>query len=193
MPLHRCSRNVSTPTHIWAQVTMQETHCDHGGLPLLVGVRSGTQIQAALFITLERERERALLQWRWQSNSEHLFLWEQSNMVIFRLTEQNYMMLNHTIYSDKRLNSSLCLINQIMKMHCGSVGIAPRILNLSTRWRWVVSFTSQPLYSRGQESPSFTHCIGGWVGPRAGMDAVAKRKKVPSLPLPGTEPPSSSP
>jgi len=28
-----------------------------------------------------------------------------------------------------------------------SGGIAPRILNLGTRWRWVVSFTTEPLYS----------------------------------------------
>jgi hypothetical protein len=25
-----------------------------------------------------------------------------------------------------------------------------------------------------------THCIGGWIGPRAGLDAVT-RKKVPAL------------
>jgi len=30
----------------------------------------------------------------------------------------------------------------------GSGGIAPRILNLSTKWRWVVSFTPRPLYPR---------------------------------------------
>jgi hypothetical protein len=35
----------------------------------------------------------------------------------------------------------------------------------------VVSFTLRPLYSRGNNSK-----IGGWVGPRAGLDAVAKRK-----------------
>jgi len=29
-------------------------------------------------------------------------------------------------------------------------GIAPRILNLGTRWRWVVSFTLRPLCSRGK-------------------------------------------
>jgi len=39
---------------------------------------------------------------------------------------------------------------------------------------------------------SGTHWVVGWVGPRAGMYAVAKRKKVPSLALPGIEPWSSS-
>jgi hypothetical protein len=36
-----------------------------------------------------------------------------------------------------------------------------------------------------------THCIGVWVGPRAGQDVVAERRK--SQPLPVTEPRSSSP
>jgi len=31
-----------------------------------------------------------------------------------------------------------------------SGGIAPRILNLGARWRWVVSFTHRPLYPRGK-------------------------------------------
>jgi hypothetical protein len=41
----------------------------------------------------------------------------------------------------------------------------------------VVSFTHRPLYPR-ETAPS-THWIGGWVGPRAGLDAVVKRK-IPS-------------
>jgi len=32
----------------------------------------------------------------------------------------------------------------------GSGRIAPRMLNLNTRWRWVVSFTPRPLYPRGK-------------------------------------------
>jgi len=42
------------------------------------------------------------------------------------------------------------------------------------------------------ESPG-THYIGGWVGPRAGLDAVARRIEIPSLQLPGIEPPSFNP
>jgi hypothetical protein len=64
-----------------------------------------------------------------------------------------------------------------MKTYWGSGGIAPRILDLSTRWRWVVSFTPRPLYPRGREPG--THWIGGWVGPRAVLDAAVKRK-IPS-------------
>jgi hypothetical protein len=35
-----------------------------------------------------------------------------------------------------------------VKTYWRSGGIALRILNLDTRWRWVVSFTSRPLYPR---------------------------------------------
>jgi hypothetical protein len=44
----------------------------------------------------------------------------------------------------------------------------------------VVSFTPRPFYPR--EEVPFTQCIGGWVGPRAGLDYVEKRK---FLTLPG--------
>jgi hypothetical protein len=40
------------------------------------------------------------------------------------------------------------------------------------------------------QKPSNTHWIGGCVGPRVGLDAVAKRE---SLPLPVIETRSSSP
>jgi hypothetical protein len=42
------------------------------------------------------------------------------------------------------------------------------ILDLSTRWRCVISYTPLPLYPLGK-SPD-TQCIGGWVGHRAGLD-----------------------
>jgi hypothetical protein len=61
-----------------------------------------------------------------------------------------------------------------MKAYWGSGGIAARILDLGTRWRWVVSFTPRPLYPQ-RKNPS-THWIGGWEGPRGGLDAVVKRK-----------------
>jgi hypothetical protein len=59
----------------------------------------------------------------------------------------------------------------------GSGGIAPRILDIGTRWRWVVSFRPRPLYPR-ERAPG-THWIGGWVGPKAVLDTVMKRK-IPS-------------
>jgi hypothetical protein len=38
---------------------------------------------------------------------------------------------------------------------------------------WVVNATPLPLYPR--EWPG-THCIGGWVGPRAGLDGCGKSR-----------------
>jgi hypothetical protein len=42
----------------------------------------------------------------------------------------------------------------------------------------VVSFTPRPLYP--QEKSPDTYWIGGWVGPRAVLDAVVKKK----IPIP---------
>jgi len=37
-----------------------------------------------------------------------------------------------------------------MKAYWWSDGIAPRILDLATRWRWAVSFKSWPIYTQGK-------------------------------------------
>jgi hypothetical protein len=63
------------------------------------------------------------------------------------------------------------------------------ILNLGTRWRWVVCVTPRPCFSPGERTPG-THWTGSWVGPRAGLDTEAKRKIL--FPLPGIEPRSPS-
>jgi hypothetical protein len=63
------------------------------------------------------------------------------------------------------------------------------MLDLGTRRRLVVSFTHWPLYPK--ERASGTHWIGGWVGPRAGLDTAVKRK-IPS-PWRDSNPRSSSP
>jgi hypothetical protein len=51
-----------------------------------------------------------------------------------------------------------------MKAYWWSGGIAPRILDRGTTWRWVIGFMFWPLYSPGGRAPG-THYIGGWVGP----------------------------
>jgi hypothetical protein len=51
----------------------------------------------------------------------------------------------------------------------GSGVIAPRLLNLGTICRRVVSFTSRPFYPD-------TYYVGGWVDPRLSLDEVVKRK-----------------
>jgi hypothetical protein len=40
---------------------------------------------------------------------------------------------------------------------------------------WVVSITPWPRFTPGERTPG-THCTGGWVGPRAGLDTEARGK-----------------
>jgi hypothetical protein len=70
----------------------------------------------------------------------------------------------------------------------GEWGIVPCILDLGTRRRWL---TSRPGRFTPRERAPGTHWIGGWVGRRAGLDAVVKRK-IPS-PCRDSNPRSSSP
>jgi hypothetical protein len=58
------------------------------------------------------------------------------------------------------------------------------ILDLGT-WSWVVSVMPQLCFSPGERTSS-THCTGGWVGPRAGLDTEARGKIL--SPLLGIEP-----
>jgi hypothetical protein len=50
-----------------------------------------------------------------------------------------------------------------MKVYWRSGGIIPRILDLGTRWMWVVRFTPLPLYLKGN-SPKcpFDRRLEGW-------------------------------
>jgi hypothetical protein len=65
-----------------------------------------------------------------------------------------------------------------MKAQRGSRGIAILILDPGASWGWVVSTTPRPLYPG--ERPG-SHCIGGWVGPRAGLDVCEKISPPPGL------------
>jgi len=56
----------------------------------------------------------------------------------------------------------------------GNGYITSRILSFDTTWAWVVRFTPRPFYL--QENATDIHWTGGWVGPRADLDAVANRK-----------------
>ena len=56
------------------------------------------------------------------------------------------------------------------KLCCESGGIAPLILNFSTRWRWVARFTPQPLYPP-QDYPVPIEKEVEWVPP-AGLDVL---------------------
>jgi hypothetical protein len=59
-------------------------------------------------------------------------------------------------------------------------GIAPRFLTLALDGcKWSVSRPGR--FTFGEGTPS-TRWKGGWVVPRAGLDAVARRKKITALP-----------
>jgi hypothetical protein len=47
-----------------------------------------------------------------------------------------------------------------------SLGLGLQSVNVSARWGLLVNATPQPLHWYG------THCIGGWVGPRAALDGM---------------------
>ena len=51
-----------------------------------------------------------------------------------------------------------------------------RFMPSALRLGWGVSTTPQPLYPR--ERPG-THCTGGWVDPRAGLDGCEKSRPPP--------------
>jgi hypothetical protein len=62
-----------------------------------------------------------------------------------------------------------------IEAHGGRGGIAPTHTMLGTRWGWVVSVAPLPRFTPGERT-SGTHWIEGWVSPRAGLDAGARRK-----------------
>jgi hypothetical protein len=72
-----------------------------------------------------------------------------------------------------------------MKAYWGSEGIAPRILNLGTTERWVVSFTSRPLYPQ-EKSPCYQ--LYRRLGRPQSWPRCGGEEKNSQL-LPGLEPP----
>jgi hypothetical protein len=55
-----------------------------------------------------------------------------------------------------------------------SGGIDPRIHNLDSRWRWVVTFTRLGRLIPGEWAPG-THWLGGWVGSRPALDSEEQK------------------
>jgi hypothetical protein len=85
----------------------------------------------------------------------------------------------------KKVKLSLCLTkHHAMKTYWGSGGLTSHILDLGTRWRWVVSFTPRPLYPQGK-SPWYPldRRLGGPQS-RSGHGGEEKN----SQPPPGIEP-----
>jgi hypothetical protein len=76
-----------------------------------------------------------------------------------------------------------------MKAYWGSEGIALRILDLGTRWRWVFSFKTRPLYPQGK-SPRYPMDERlRWPHNQSAYGGEEKN----SQPLPGLEPPIIQP
>jgi len=61
----------------------------------------------------------------------------------------------------KLIEFSLCLINHHTMKESEAGGFTPRILNLSNRWRWLVSLTLRPPYFK--ERSSGIHWVGYWI------------------------------
>jgi hypothetical protein len=76
-----------------------------------------------------------------------------------------------------------------LKAYWGSGGIAPCILDLRTRWKWVVSFTPQLLYPQGK-CPRYP--LDRRLGGPQSQSGCGGKEKI-SQPLPGLEPPIIQP
>jgi hypothetical protein len=63
---------------------------------------------------------------------------------------------------------------QAMKIYRGNASIAPLILTLGTRWRWVVNFTPRPLYHL-ESAPIPIEQEPGWA-PYPSLDVWVKKK-----------------
>jgi hypothetical protein len=88
-----------------------------------------------------------------------------------------------------KVNLSLCLIKHHANIDIlGSGGIAPLVLNLDTKWMWVVSFTARQIHPRGKNpwNPLDGRLGGTQNRPRRG----GEEKEY--LALPGIEVRSSS-
>jgi hypothetical protein len=95
-----------------------------------------------------------------------------------------------SLRDSKRWQISPCALTEhhAIKAYLGSGGMGPCILNLGTRWIWVVSFTPRPLYSQGKSQWYPLHRRLGWPQSRPGRDEEKN-----SQPVPGLEPPIIQP
>jgi hypothetical protein len=69
-------------------------------------------------------------------------VWYLARDLLHSPLQRNIAMLTTVWYKGKSKAAPV----QAMKIYRGNAGIAPLILKLGTRWRWVVNFTSRPLY-----------------------------------------------
>jgi hypothetical protein len=118
-------------------------------------------------------------------------LWSVSIVfIIFPQTLSIYFLsLRQQHKTTTKVKLTLCLINKALCHEdiWGSGGIAPPFLTSALdggEWS-----ASRPYRIIPRERAPGTHWVGGWVGPRAGLDAVEEKH----FALPGIEPGASSP
>jgi hypothetical protein len=92
------------------------------------------------------------------------------------------------LVEDKCVPVLFLIEHHAMEAYWGSESIAPRIIDLGTRWRWVVSFTPRPFYPQGKSPfyPLDRRLGGPQTRPRCGGEKN-------SQPLSGLEPPYIQP
>jgi hypothetical protein len=112
--------------------------------------------------------------WKWQLPLKRLF---ESHQTV----PEDWTLLFSSVFNS--FSFSLCLTNKALYNEdvWWSECIDPRILDIDTRWRWVVSFTYRPLYFRGKKNG--IHWIGCWVCPRSSLGGVERRISCP-IPAP---------
>jgi hypothetical protein len=66
------------------------------------------------------------------------------------------------------------IILQVVRCMVSGI-LGPSILNLGSRWRWVISSTGQPLYHR-ENAPCVLRI--GWEWQKTGLEAFQKRKSL---------------
>jgi hypothetical protein len=76
-----------------------------------------------------------------------------------------------------------------MKVYWGNGGLASGILDIGTRWRWVVSFMPRPLYPQGKRTCYPLVRRFGRPQSRSGRDGEEENSQpLPILELPITQP-----
>jgi hypothetical protein len=105
----------------------------------------------------------------WSEGQSRLWRWHISTNPHGIATHKTYIDIGYK----NKLSKAVPL--HAMEAHGGRGGKAPLTLNLGTRWGRVVSITSRPRFTPGERTPG-THWTGGWVVPRAGLDAETRRK-----------------
>jgi hypothetical protein len=108
----------------------------------------------------------------WNTDSIHM-----PNTVMRTDTKRDQLSQKNTVST---VTLSLCLINQAPR-HEGVGGVEVylqwrffTILYLNITWRWVTSFTPQPLNPRRKSAR--IHWTRSWMGRRDGLNTVEKRK-----------------